>query len=64
MSSIGQNLKRIRMDNGLTQKQLAQLVHVTQPMIAQVERGTKALTLELGQEISEVLKVPITDFLL
>lgn len=64
MSSIGQNLKRLRTDSGLSQKQLAQAVHVTQPMIAQIERGTKALTLELGQEISEVLKVPITDFLL
>lgn len=59
--SIGANLKRIRTDSGMSQKELANAVNVTQSMIAQIERGTKALTMELGKEISEVLKVPVTE---
>lgn len=59
--SIGANVKRIRIEQGISQKELAGAVNVTQPMIAQIERGTKALTMELGKEISEVLKVSITE---
>lgn len=61
--SIGGNLKRLRIDRGLSQKELANKVNVTQPMIAQIERGTKAMTMELGKEISEVLKIPIDELL-
>lgn len=59
--SIGANVKRIRIELGMSQKELAGAVNVTQPMIAQIERGTKALTMELGKEISEVLKISVTE---
>lgn len=61
--SIGGNLKRLRTDRGLSQKELADKVNVTQSMIAQIERGTKAMTMELGKEISEALKIPINELL-
>lgn len=61
--SIGANLKRLRTDKGLSQTELAEAVNVTQPMIAQIERGTKSLTMELGKEISEVLKVSVNELL-
>lgn len=61
--SIGANLKRLRMDKNMSQAELAESVNVTQSMIAQIERGTKALTMELGREISEVLEVPINELL-
>ena len=61
--SIGANLKRLRTNKGISQLELATAVNVTQPMIAQIERGTKALTMELGKEIAEVLKVSINELL-
>lgn len=61
--SIGANLKRVRTKAGLSQSELAELVGVTQSMIAQVERGTKALTLELGREIAIALNIQIGEFL-
>lgn len=57
--TIGANLKRLRLSKNMSQADLAKAVSVTQPMIAQIERGTKSLTMELGREISEVLEVPI-----
>ncbi len=61
--SIGANLKRLRTDKGMSQVELAGAVNVTQSMIAQIERGTKALTMELGREISETLGVSINELL-
>lgn len=61
--SIGENLKRLRTDKGMSQLELAKAVGVTQPMIAQLERGTKALTMELGKDISNALNVAINELL-
>lgn len=61
--SIGSNLKKARINAGMVQRELAEAVGVTQPMIAQIERGTKALTLELGREIAEVLNIRIWELL-
>lgn len=61
--SIGGNLKRIRLEKGVSQLQLAKTVGVTQSMIAQIERGTKSLTMELGKEIADTLDISINDLL-
>lgn len=61
--SIGANLKRLRTDKGMSQTELAEAVNVTQSMIAQIERGTKSLTMELGKEVSEALKVSVNELL-
>lgn len=61
--SIGANVKRLRKEKGISQTELAEAVHVTQSMIAQIERGTKALTMELGMEISDALGVSINALL-
>lgn len=53
--SIGANIKTRRLALNMTQKELADLVHVAQAMISQVERGTKVPTLPLGAEIAEAL---------
>ncbi len=61
--SIGANLKRFRMDRGLSQKQVADAVGVSQSMIAQIERGTKSMTIELGSDIALVLGIQIGQLL-
>lgn len=52
---IGGNIKRVRLERGMTQEQVAQGVGVTASMITQIERGTKHATMELGKEIADVL---------
>ena len=47
----------------MSQTELAEAVNVTQSMIAQIERGTKSLTMELGKEVSEALKVSVNELL-
>ena len=59
--SVGTNLKRLRMEKGMSQEELANAVHVSQSMIAQIERGTKGLVIELAKEILEVLGASIEE---
>lgn len=61
--SIGTNLRNLRIAKEMSQAELADAVFVTQSMIAQIERGTKALTMELGREIAAVLEIPINELL-
>lgn len=59
---IGKNIKRVRQERGLTQKQLAESVGVTSPMITQIERGTRHATMELGKEIADALGCDVNEF--
>lgn len=59
--SIGENIKQRREVANLTQKELAEMLEVSQPMIAQLERGTKTLTVPLGKEIAKALNCDLTD---
>lgn len=58
----GANIKKFRKQSGLSQAQLADVLGVSQPYIAQIERGTKPVPLPLAKEIASVLNVSITDF--
>lgn len=57
--NIGENIRRIREDKGVSQTELSERVHVTSSMICQIERGTKSVSMQLGQEIAGVLGVPV-----
>ena len=57
--SIGESIRRHRMEKQLTQTQLADRVGVSESMICQLERGTKTLTVPLGNQIAEALGVPL-----
>ncbi len=58
---IGNNLKKLRLLKGLTQEDLASKVQVSQSMIAQMERGSKSISIPLGKEISRVLNCSLED---
>ena len=62
MSLVSENIKRIRLERGLTQQQLADGVGVTASMITQIERGPRSATMELGKEIADVLSCDINEF--
>lgn len=59
--SIGENIRKYRVGKQITQKELASEIGVTQSMIAQIERGTKTLTLPLGKEMARALDVNLED---
>ena len=60
--SVGENIKRIRLERKMTQEQLAEIIGVTRPMITQIERGTKSARMELGKEIADALSCDINEF--
>lgn len=60
---VGANIKKIRVSVGLTQLQLAKKVGVSEPMICQIERGTKMPTVILAKEIADALDVDIKKLL-
>ncbi|WP_418815764.1 helix-turn-helix domain-containing protein [Pseudoruminococcus massiliensis] len=61
--AIGENLKKIRTEAGITQATLADKVGIGRSMLAQIERGTKALSLPLAETIATELGCDIYDFL-
>jgi transcriptional regulator with XRE-family HTH domain len=56
MSRMGLEVGRLRKEIGMTQKQLAKLVGVTEGFIAEVEAGRKVLNGDLAAKISKALR--------
>lgn len=61
--NIGENTKKLRTNLGMTQEELSNQIGIGRSMLAQIERGTKAMSLSLAYEISKVLKCSIYDLL-
>lgn len=61
--NIGENIRRIRVSQKMTQGELAQHLHISQAMLCQLERGTKILSLPLGKEIADTLGCQLNDLL-
>jgi transcriptional regulator with XRE-family HTH domain len=59
---VGEKLKRLREEKGMTQRELAEKVNINQSMIAQIERGTKNMSIELGEDVAKILGCEIGDF--
>lgn len=60
---IGENVAVLRNRKGMTQRELAEALNVTHGMIAQIERGTKCLTMQLAAKMAVVLECRVEDFL-
>lgn len=61
--SIGDNIRRIRKERGMTQEELARKIYVAASMICMIERGTKVPSMPTGKAIAEVLGVSMEDLL-
>lgn len=57
MSRMGLEIARLRKEIGMTQKQLAKLVGVTEGFISEVEAGRKVLNGDLSVKISKALRM-------
>jgi transcriptional regulator with XRE-family HTH domain len=55
----GRTIRRLRLEAGLTQKQLAKLTGHTQQSISQYEKGERNIDYKLLKEICEVLGADI-----
>ncbi len=53
--SFSKKIKELREEKSLTQQELATLVNVTQPMIAQYEMGIKVPTIVIGVKLAKEL---------
>ena len=53
--SIGSNIKERRDAANLSQRELAEMVYITQSMLCQIERGSKTPTLPLSKQIADAL---------
>lgn len=60
-NSIGENIKARRQAMGMSQGDLASAIGVSVPMICQIERGTKSVTLMLGAKIAKILQCDLND---
>jgi transcriptional regulator with XRE-family HTH domain len=61
--AIGENIRKARRRAGLTQEQLAEAADLHPVYISQVERGTKAVSVEALWKLSQALRAPMTTFL-
>lgn len=57
------NLKRYRLEKGLTQKQLAELAGVNHSYISLIEKGTYNGSLDVLKRLSKILQVTIDDLI-
>lgn len=53
--SVGNNIKRLREEHGLSQADLAMRANISQSMLSQIEKGTKNPSLQVGKEIADIL---------
>lgn len=53
--SFADNVRRLREHKGLSQAELATMTDVTQPMIAQYEKGLKIPTIITGVQLAKAL---------
>lgn len=63
IKKFGQNLKKIRTENGISQERLAFIAKLHRTYISDVERGNRNISLINIEKIAKALKVKPRDFL-
>ena len=61
-NQIGKKIKNLRIENDLSQEQLAEFVGMSREHISCLERGKNLVTIESLYKISEYFKIDIKDF--
>ena len=57
-----QKVRQIRISKGINQKQLAEMIFVTPPIISYIENKKRQTTVEMLQRIADALGVNIKEF--
>lgn len=59
---IGENIKKLRINRGLSQNCLADFLGVDQSMICKIEKGSRSLSADLLEKLSYLFGVPMSAF--
>ena len=57
---IGQRIREIRKNNGLTQEDLAGLAEIDRSFLSEIENGHKNISVEILKKIADALKVRVS----
>jgi SOS-response transcriptional repressor LexA len=60
-NNLGQRIKQLRIERGLTQTELGQLLGVASGNISRYESGTNNPDMKRLQQLADILKVPVSD---
>lgn len=60
---VGENIKRLRAERGMTQDELAGLVSVTRQAVSNWERGRTEPDLDMLGKLAETLEVPVEELI-
>jgi transcriptional regulator with XRE-family HTH domain len=60
---IGWNLRRLRVEKGLSQERLALAASIDRAYVGRVERGSENVTITTLQALAKVLAVPVSALL-
>ncbi|KXA43087.1 MULTISPECIES: helix-turn-helix domain-containing protein [Staphylococcus] len=58
---FGQNIKQIRKQRNLTQKQLADQIEISQSYLSDIESGRKNLSIKTVKKLADSLGLSVTD---
>lgn len=59
--NLGENVKKLRAEKGMTQEELAEAVGVQTSMIGHIERGMKVPSLAVALRLGEVLECTVDE---
>jgi transcriptional regulator with XRE-family HTH domain len=59
--AIGANIREHRVEAGLSQEKLAEKADLHPVYISQVERGTKAVSVEALWKLSKAIRIPMSE---
>lgn len=59
---VGRNLRRLRLERGLTQEGLAHDADIAPSFISQIENGKRSPTVTLLDTLAKTLRAPIVEF--
>lgn len=62
LQCFGKNLKKIRIEQNMSQEKLAELANLHRTYISFLERGLRNPSLKIIEKLAEVLNVPFADF--
>lgn len=57
---VGANIRRLRLERGLSQEEVAHRVGVVSSYFGQIERGLRNPTIAVVGRVADVLQVPLT----
>lgn len=60
---VGNNIKKIRKENNLTQRQLADYLKICESSISKYEKGTTDIPISKLGELSKIFNIPVVKLL-